>query len=173
MNAKLALVDSIENIKEKITSQEYKELLENLAKIKVTEKRPRSKSRSETSSSSSEERRETRTIRGPGIVRAPSGFAMPTIISPQLAAFIGVPEGTMVARPDVTKALTNYIKDNHLQNPERLREIDLSKPGGQALRELLNVPEGEQLNFFNMQKYLKVHFPPRNLPPPVSTAPES
>ena len=36
MDAKLALVDSIESIKEKLTSQEYKDILEKLADIKVS-----------------------------------------------------------------------------------------------------------------------------------------
>jgi hypothetical protein len=36
MDEKLALVDIIEGVKEKLTSQKYKEILEALAKIKVT-----------------------------------------------------------------------------------------------------------------------------------------
>jgi upstream activation factor subunit UAF30 len=91
--------------------------------------------------------------------KAPSGFAKPTKISAELATFLGVSEGEMIARPDVTKGITRYVKENNLQNESNKREIDLSKPGGKILTDLLNVPEGEKLTFFNLQKYLKIHFP--------------
>jgi len=59
MEAKLELVDSIENIKEKLTSQEYKEILENLAKIPVREPNiPVKDSSSEEETSSEEEEEE-------------------------------------------------------------------------------------------------------------------
>lgn len=91
--------------------------------------------------------------------KAPSGFAKPTKISAELASFLGVSEGEMIARPDVTKGITRYVKENNLQNASNKREIDLSKPGGKILTDLLNVPETETLTFFNLQKYLKIHFP--------------
>jgi len=91
--------------------------------------------------------------------KAPSGFAKPTKISAKLAAFLGVSEGEMIARPDVTKGITKYVKDHKLQKEENKRIIDLTKPGGDALVELLKIPDGEELTFFNLQKYLKIHFP--------------
>jgi chromatin remodeling complex protein RSC6 len=91
--------------------------------------------------------------------KAPSGFAKPTKISAALATFLGVSDGEMIARPDVTKGITKYVKEHNLQKEENKRIIDLSKPGGEALIELLNVPEGAELTFFNLQKYLKIHFP--------------
>jgi chromatin remodeling complex protein RSC6 len=91
--------------------------------------------------------------------KAPSGFAKPTKISAELATFLGVSEGEMIARPDVTKGITKYVKEHNLQKEENKRIIDLTKPGGEALVELLNIPEGEELTFFNLQKYLKIHFP--------------
>jgi chromatin remodeling complex protein RSC6 len=91
--------------------------------------------------------------------KAPSGFAKPTKISAELAAFLGLTDGQMVARPDVTKGINRYVKENNLQNESNKREIDLSKPGGKVLTDLLNVPENEKLTFFNLQKYLKIHFP--------------
>jgi chromatin remodeling complex protein RSC6 len=91
--------------------------------------------------------------------KAPSGFAKPTKISAELATFLGVSEGEMIARPDVTKGITKYVKEHNLQKEENKRIIDLTKPGGEALVELLNIPEGAELTFFNLQKYLKIHFP--------------
>ena len=83
-----------------------------------------------------------------------------TPISEELATFIGIPVGVMIARPDVTRALTKYILDNNLRNEQNKRIIDLNKPGGQALKEVLRVPDNEELTFFNLQKYLKIHFEP-------------
>lgn len=91
--------------------------------------------------------------------KAPSGFAKPTKISAELATFLGVSEGEMIARPDVTKGITKYVKEHNLQKEENKRIIDLTKPGGEALVELLNIPNGSELTFFNLQKYLKIHFP--------------
>lgn len=91
--------------------------------------------------------------------KTPSGFAKPTQISAELAKFLGVSEGAMIARPDVTKGISSYIKENKLQKEENKRVIDLTKPGGEALVKLLNIPSGDELTFFNLQKYLKIHFP--------------
>jgi chromatin remodeling complex protein RSC6 len=87
--------------------------------------------------------------------RAPSGFAKPTIISNQLCSFLGCENGTEMARTEVTKHLTTYIKQNKLQNEADKRTI---QPDAK-LQGLLNVPTGEALTYFNLQKYMKVHFP--------------
>ena len=87
--------------------------------------------------------------------RAPSGFAKPSLISKELCSFVGKPDGTEMARTEVTKFLTIYIKKNNLQNPKNLRQILPDK----KLGKLLNVPKTEQLTYFNLQKYMKVHFP--------------
>ena len=75
--------------------------------------------------------------------KAPSGFAKPTKISAELAAFLNVSEGDMIARPDVTKGITKYVKLHNLQKEENKRIIDLTKEGGDALIKLLNIPPGQ------------------------------
>lgn len=105
--------------------------------------------------------------------KAPSGFAKPTKISAELATFLGVSEGEMIARPDVTKGITKYVKEHNLQKEENKRIIDLTKPGGEALVELLNIPEGQELTFFNLQKYLKIHFPVSEKEPKAAKAPKA
>jgi chromatin remodeling complex protein RSC6 len=87
--------------------------------------------------------------------RAPSGFAKPTIISQELCDFLGKDQGTEMARTEVTKELTNYIKDNKLQDESDRRKILPDK----KLKKLLNVAPGEEVTYFNLQKYMKVHFP--------------
>ena len=91
--------------------------------------------------------------------RAPSGFAKPTIISQELCDFLGKDQGTEMARTEVTKELTNYIKDNKLQDESDRRKILPDK----KLKKLLNVAPGEEVTYFNLQKYMKVHFPKSTL----------
>ena len=55
--------------------------------------------------------------------REPSGFAKPTPISQELCDFLSKPLGTKLARTEVTKYLTSYIKENDLQFPDDKRKI--------------------------------------------------
>jgi upstream activation factor subunit UAF30 len=87
--------------------------------------------------------------------RAPSGFAKPTLISDELCTFLGKPSGTEMARTEVTKSITAYIKEHSLQHADNKRRI-IPDP---ALKSLLNVDDTTELTYFNLQKYMKVHFP--------------
>ena len=87
--------------------------------------------------------------------RAPSGFAKPAPISEELCKFLGVDKGTELARTDVTKQVTKYIKDHSLQNPSNKRHI----LPNDTLKTLLKVGEGQEVTYFNLQTYMKVHFP--------------
>lgn len=103
--------------------------------------------------------------------RKPSGFAAPVVVSDELYTFLeryGVKRGDLVARTDVTKYITSYIKDNDLQNPEHRREIvpdeTLSRILGPA-QELKN-PEDDKsekiITYLKLQKYLSHHFVKKN-----------
>jgi chromatin remodeling complex protein RSC6 len=87
--------------------------------------------------------------------RAPSGFAKPALISKELCSFLGKPTGTEMARTEVTKHLTSYIKEHNLQDQANKRKIIPDA----ALKKLLNVKPSDELTYFNLQKYMKVHFP--------------
>ena len=89
------------------------------------------------------------------IKRPPSGFAKPTIISLELCNFLGKPEGTEMARTEVTKFLTQYIAEHKLQDQSNRRKILPDKP----LQKLLNANTEDEVTYFNLQKYMKVHFP--------------
>tara|TARA_Y100000992_G_scaffold136977_1_gene90646 strand:- start:2029 stop:2622 length:594 start_codon:yes stop_codon:yes gene_type:complete len=86
--------------------------------------------------------------------RPASGFIKPTLISSELAKFLGQPEGTLLPRTDVTKSINAYIKEHKLQNPKNGREIFPDE----TLTKLLNIKKGEELTFFNLQKYMSPHF---------------
>ena len=92
-----------------------------------------------------------------GAKRAPSGFAKPSPISQELCDFLGKEAGSELARTEVTKHLTTYIKEHNLQAPEDKRKI---LPDAK-LKKLLKVPKGDEITYFNLQRYLKPHFPPK------------
>ena len=83
-----------------------------------------------------------------------SGFEKPTAISDELAKFVGQPPGTMLARTAVSKMIHEYVKTNNLQNPSNRRIINPDA----KLKKLLNTKATDELSYFNLQKYLKVHF---------------
>ena len=86
--------------------------------------------------------------------RKPSGFAVPTKISPKLCNFMGVEEGTKLARTEVTKYISNYRKENKLQATENKRIILPDK----TLETLLGVENNDKVTYFTLQKYMNVHF---------------
>jgi len=87
--------------------------------------------------------------------KPPSGFAKPGPISDELAKFLGLTKGDLVARTEVTKKITAYCKAHDLQKKEDKRQIVADAP----LRKLLRLEKTDELTFFNLQKYMKVHYP--------------
>ena len=87
--------------------------------------------------------------------RAPSGFVRPSLISEELATFLGKPAGSEMARTDVTREINKYIRANSLQDKENGRKIIPDKP----LKSLLKLEDSVELTYFNLQKYMGPHFP--------------
>lgn len=86
--------------------------------------------------------------------RKPSGFVKPTLISTELASFLGKPKGTEMARTEVTREINQYIRANNLQDPENGRIIRADT----KLRKLLKLNKSDELTYFNLQKYMSPHF---------------
>jgi upstream activation factor subunit UAF30 len=86
--------------------------------------------------------------------RQPSGFVKPTIISDELAAFLGRASGTLMSRTEVSKAINEYIKNNNLQLQSNKQHITPDA----KLKTLLSIGPDDQLTYFNLQRYLKNHF---------------
>ena len=86
--------------------------------------------------------------------RAPSGFVKPTLISDELAAFLGKDKGTELARTAVSKEINAYIRSAKLQDPTNGRKINADA----KLAKLLKLAKGDELTYFNLQKYMKHHF---------------
>lgn len=86
--------------------------------------------------------------------RQPSGFVKPTRISDELAAFLGKAIGSEMARTEVSKEINAYIRAKSLQDKENGRKIHPDAP----LSKLLQIGKGDELTYFNLQRYMKHHF---------------
>jgi chromatin remodeling complex protein RSC6 len=86
--------------------------------------------------------------------RAPSGFVKPTRISDELAKFLDKPIGSEMARTDVTKDINLYIRTHKLQDATNGRKIIPDK----KLATLLKIKQNEELTYFNLQKFMSIHF---------------
>jgi chromatin remodeling complex protein RSC6 len=86
--------------------------------------------------------------------RAPSGFVKPTPISNELASFLEKPYGTEMARTDVTREINKYIRAHDLQDKSNGRKINPDN----KLTSLLKLKVTDELTYFNLQRYMSVHF---------------
>ena len=86
--------------------------------------------------------------------RAPSGFVKPTLISKELSEFLGKTDGSEMARTEVTREINAYIRNNNLQDKENGRRINPDT----KLKSLLKLKKGEELTYFNLQRYMSPHF---------------
>lgn len=92
--------------------------------------------------------------------KTPSGFAKPTNVTKELCDFMNCPEGSKIARTEVTKALVEYIKNNNLiKNSETNKNIIIPD---EKLKKLLGIQDTtileEDLTYFSIQKYMNKHF---------------
>lgn len=86
--------------------------------------------------------------------KQPSGFVKPTKISDELIKFLGKDAGTEMSRVEVSKEINAYINLHKLKDEKCGRQINPDA----KLTKLLKVQKGEVLTFFNLQRYLKIHF---------------
>ena len=145
--AELSLEDQFKDILTRL--QQFRTLSQTLmADVKKLQKNVNRQVREST-------RKNKKRKNADGSKRPPSGFAKPTLISDSLCQFLGVESGTMMARTEVTKHLTKYIKAHELQDEANKRIINCDS----ALAGLLNVKPSDEVTYFNLQRYMKPHFP--------------
>ena len=97
------------------------------------------------------------------VKKEPSGFISPIGLSVELTDLLGLEPDVKLPRTVVTKKLIAYIKENHLENVSNGRNFDLTNaenPMAQKLKHLFNIEKGDEVNYFNLQSYLKPHFIP-------------
>jgi chromatin remodeling complex protein RSC6 len=93
-------------------------------------------------------------VQTPSSSRMPFGFITPTLLSEELARFLGKPPGTRMARTDVSKEINKYIRTKGLIDRENGSKINPDE----NLRALLGITSKVELTYFNLQKYMKPHF---------------
>ena len=86
--------------------------------------------------------------------RSPSGFVKPTLISEELASFLGKNVGTEMARTEVTREINAYIRLHNLQDKDNGRKINPDA----GLTCLLKLKTDDELTYFNLQRYMSPHF---------------
>ena len=96
-----------------------------------------------------------------------NGFNRDVEVDADLRTFLGLADGEMISRSQVTKRINAYVKDNNLKHPENGRVIILDE----KLRALLNPPEDVQVTFLNLQKYLSPHYVKASAPAESAPAP--
>lgn len=81
-----------------------------------------------------------------------SVFTKPVPISPAMCKFLGRAEGSTESRCNVTKFITNYVKEHNLKAERHGINPDAK------LRSLLGLKESDNLTYFNLQTYLNTHY---------------
>jgi len=95
----------------------------------------------------------------PNAPKKVSALQRPVAISNELCLFLGFPENSEHSRQEVTTSINNYIKKNELQDPNNRRFILLDTTDeAKKLKALLRNPD-QPVTFFNIQRYLKPHYP--------------
>ena len=89
--------------------------------------------------------------------RDPSGFAVATDISDNLCDFLSLERGTKLSRTDVTKLVTQYIREKNLQIPENRRSFKPDKNLSGILGPLQKIDEDKGFTYFNLQRYITPH----------------
>jgi len=128
----------------------FQSLVQSMAALKVDFKTLEKKAVREIKAAQKEKAKRRRKTGN----RSPSGFVKPTLISSELAKFLGKPSGTEMARTEVTREINGYIRQHSLQDKENGRKINPDK----ALASLLKIKSGDELTYFNLQRYMSPHF---------------
>ena len=99
-----------------------------------------------------DKRRRRKVVEGePGKPARVSIFQVPTGLTPELCSFMGRPAGSLESRSNVTKFITKYVSDNNLKNKHDIN-------ADAKLLKLLRLTKEDKLTYFNLQKYLNVHY---------------
>jgi hypothetical protein len=96
---------------------------------------------------------------------ANNGFNKPMNVTPELRSFLKLADDEQISRSQVTRRINTYVEELGLKNGQK---INLNP----VLQELLKVPEGVQVTFLNIQKYINPHYiKPEKAPQTEVTAP--
>lgn len=84
-----------------------------------------------------------------------SGFSKQVDLSDKLKSFLNLPPDQLLSRVDVTRMVTDYIKENNLQITENKQHFRIDN----KLSTLFDLVPGDELHYFKLQTHLKHHYP--------------
>jgi upstream activation factor subunit UAF30 len=90
-----------------------------------------------------------------------NGFNKPLGVSDKLRTFLSLGVDEKISRSQVTRRINEYVEAKGLKSGQNIT-LDAS------LKDLLQVPDGTQVTFLNIQKYINPHYVKE--PKPESTA---
>ena len=142
-DAKIQQVSSILNSLKNDSKALRKEILSNKKAFEKLEKKTAKKRRAPPAE-------------GEEVKPRNSGFMRPVKISDELASFLGKTAGTVMGRQDANDEIRQYVALHNLKETEKGKGRNINPDA--KLSSLLKLPAGEQLTYFNLQKYMKPHF---------------
>jgi len=80
-----------------------------------------------------------------------NGFNKPLGVSEKLRAFLGLAADEKISRSQVTRKVNEYVEAKGLKAGQNI-SLDAT------LQDILQVPEGVQVTFLNIQKYINPHY---------------
>ena len=80
-----------------------------------------------------------------------NGFNKPLGVTDKLRAFLGLAADEKISRSQVTTRINTYVTEKGLKAGQNI-SLD------ESLKDLLQVPEGVQVTFLNIQKYINPHY---------------
>lgn len=80
-----------------------------------------------------------------------NGFNKPLQVTPKLREFLKLPADELISRSQVTRKINDYVTEKGLKAGQNIT-LDAT------LKELLNPPEGTQVTFLNIQKFINPHY---------------
>jgi chromatin remodeling complex protein RSC6 len=80
-----------------------------------------------------------------------NGFNKPLGVTEKLRVFLGLQADEKISRSQVTARINTYVTEKGLKSGQN---ISLDAP----LKDLLTPPEGVQVTFLNIQKYINPHY---------------
>ena len=89
-----------------------------------------------------------------------NSFKRPLKVSDKLRTFLQLQPDEMISRSEVTKRINQYAAEHNLKNGQKIN-LDA------ALKDLLNPPEGTDITYLNIQRYMKDHYIKDTPPPPT------
>jgi upstream activation factor subunit UAF30 len=142
-DAKIQQVSSILNSLKNDSKSLRKEIVSNKKAFEKLEKKSAKKKRAAP-------------VEGEEVKPRNSGFMRPVKISDELASFLGKTTGTVMGRQDANDEIRKYVALHNLKETEKGKGRNINPDA--KLSSLLKLPAGEQLTYFNLQKYMKPHF---------------